>query len=366
MTHEHRLRVFSEVISRVASEWPSKAVGAHDPKLWGKLKSLYPHVISLRDIYMKYFSGDLVNGHIPLASLIFRASWYQIERGGSHNIRTLLELGLDLCVKCSDRDSLQVQDLEGDINCCLGAVANETNDAESCLEYNKRYLEIQLNLQRKSELPVEKLPRAYNQMGTAWMMTREYEKAESSFSNSMAGFRALPIYDMDMMTFPMANIGLAYWLQGRLDDAAAVLEEGLNEREEAFGVMDRRCFRSEQFHVKALTQYKSTLGAHHHRTADVCHKVAQHCLRNGQKEEAYRLTDQALNVWAVDESAYRPEIARTTFLKAKVAWALERETDALNLYRKAAKLRRKLTNQHKKHDQLSESEFDELVTFWSR
>ncbi|KAK6855174.1 hypothetical protein PG995_008706 [Apiospora arundinis] len=142
----------------------------------------------------------------------------------------------------------------------------------------------------------------------------------------------------------MANVGLAYWLQGRLSAASAVLEEGLRDREEDYGFMDTHSFR----------------------TADVCHKVAQHCLRNSHNEQSERLVDQALSVWSVDKSAYLPEIARTTFLKAKVAMALDRETEAIGLYRKAASMRKVLTSQAKKHDQLSEADFDELVTFWSR
>ncbi|KAK8052676.1 hypothetical protein PG996_011977 [Apiospora saccharicola] len=362
MNPEHRLQVFSSVVSRVATEWPS-AIGAHDPKQWKTMEALYPHVISLRDIYLKY----------------------QHERGASHNIRPLLIFALGLCEQ-SDQDLPQVQDLESDIRYCLGAVSNETNDAGACLEHNTRFLEIQLNLRNKSGNFDERLARAYNQMGTGWMMAGEYEKAESCFSSSIAGYQALPGYNVCMRSIPMANIGLAYWLQGRLGDAAAVLEEGLNDREEVYGVMDKHSFRtgrflhalgnvyldqghvekSEQFHWRALAQYQSTIGNHHHRTADVCHKVAQHCLRNGQKEQAAWLIDQALHVWSVDNAAYLPEIARTTFLKAKVALALGNETEALDLYKQAASLRKSLTSQPKKHDQLGEADFDELVTFWSR
>ncbi|KAK8018781.1 tetratricopeptide repeat domain containing protein [Apiospora marii] len=294
MSPEHRLRVFSSVVSRVASEWPS-VIGAHDPKQWKSMEALYPHVISLRDIYLKYFD----------------------DKSG----------------RCD-----------------------------------------------------EKLARAYNQMGTGWMMAGEYEKAESCFSSSIAGYQSSPGYSACMRSIPMANIGLAYWLQGRLSDAAAVLEEGLKDREEVYGRMDSQSFRtgrflhalgnvyhdqghadkSEVFHCRALAQYQSTIGNHHHRTADVCHKVAQHCLRNGKREQAARLVEQALHAWSVDNSAYLPEIARTTFLKAKVAMALGDETGAMESYKKAAGLRKRLTNQPKKHDQLCEADFDELVTFWSR
>ncbi|KAK8068768.1 hypothetical protein PG994_005384 [Apiospora phragmitis] len=356
MRPERCVEVFCKVVSCVASEWKSP-LGAHDPDLWDSMEALYPHVVSLRDIYLRYLRGDFVDQHITLASLLLRASWLLTP---SQN-----PLGQ---------------------NSNMMIVANETNDAKSCLRHNQRYLEIQLNIQQQSEIPIEKLPRAYNQMGTAWMMVGEYDKAQSSFSSSITGFKALPVYDINMVSIPMANIGLAYWLQGSLNDAAAVLEEGLRDREDIYGFMDTHSFRtgrflhalgnvyfdqgrtekSEHLHYKALAQYQSTIGNHHHRTADVCHKVAQHCLRNGGKDQAMRLVDQALQVWSVDKSAYLPEIARTTFLKAKIAMALDRETEAMTLYRKAASLRKRLTSQPKEHDQLSESDFDELVTFWSR
>lgn len=71
-------------------------------------------------------------------------------------------------------------------------------------------------------------------------------------------------------------------------------------------------------------------------------------------------------MWSADESSYRPEIARTTFLKAKVVMALDREMEAAALYHKALASRKRLTIQPQKHEQLGEADFDELVTFWSR
>jgi hypothetical protein len=34
-----------------------------------------------------------------------------------------------------------------------------------------------------------------------------------------------------------------------------------------------------EIHQNALLHYKSTIGNNHHRTADVCHRVAQHYIR---------------------------------------------------------------------------------------
>ena len=46
-----------------------------------------------------------------------------------------------------------------------------------------------------------------------------------------------------MLAIFVANLGLAYWLQGRLEDAVRVLEEGLKEREMSYGLNDKHSFR---------------------------------------------------------------------------------------------------------------------------
>jgi hypothetical protein len=39
-------------------------------------------------------------------------------------------------------------------------------------------------------------------------------------------------------------------------------------------------------HSRALAQFRSTIGETNHRTADVCHKVAEHFIRRGDDKEA--------------------------------------------------------------------------------
>lgn len=128
-----------------------------------------------------------------------------------------------------------------------------------------------------------------------------------------------------------------------------------------------RIDESAEFHNKALQQYQSTIRNHHHRTADVCHKVAQHCIRNGRLSEAIEFIDQALKVWSADAEKYRPETARTSFLKAKVLSLLGQEAEARDLFHSAATLRSKVAKVPEKPvEDLTENDFDELVTFWSR
>lgn len=40
------------------------------------------------------------------------------------------------------------------------------------------------------------------------------------------------------------------------------------------------------YHERALAQYEATIGDHHHRTADVRCRVAEHHIRYGQYEDA--------------------------------------------------------------------------------
>lgn len=143
---------------------------------------------------------------------------------------------------------------------------------------------------------------------------------------------------------------------------------------------------SEEYHRRALMQYQSTIGNNHHRTADVCHRVAQHCLRHRELEAAVwvpltlplnikflivlnssKLIDQALKVWSTNKQVYIPELARTTFLKARVLFQQKEDKSASVLFKEAVKLRNSIQNIKTKPDrELEEKDFDELVTFWSR
>ena len=66
-------------------------------------------------------------------------------------------------------------------------------------------------------------------------------------------------------------------------------------------------------------------------------------------------------------ASYGPEIARTTFLKSRLREAQRRLNEAEALRKEAAALRATIPNAPEKAvDELEESDFDELVTFWSR
>lgn len=175
-----------------------------------------------------------------IKSILISNLRYQHERGASHNIKAMLKLALTITTK---RKTIENADLESDIRYSLGAVANETNDGPSCLEHNRIFLEIQLEATKNTGKFDERLPRAHNQLGTGWMMAVEYVKAEKAFSTAASLYEQLPEYNKGLRSIPLANLGLAYWLQGRLEIASQVLLAGLKDREELYGCMDKHSFR---------------------------------------------------------------------------------------------------------------------------
>lgn len=91
-------------------------------------------------------------------------------------------------------------------------------------------------------------------------------------------------------------------------------------------------------------------------------------MRRGSFKGALALVDQALRVWNADRDVYLPEIARTSFLKAKILFRMEEDrTTSTLLFRQAASGWKSITGiKEIEYENLSEEHFDELVTFWSK
>lgn len=84
---------------------------------------------------------------------------------------------------------------------------------------------------------------AHNQMGCAWMMAGDYQKGCELFQEALRIWKSNPMYKKGLASMEYANLGLSYWLLGQLDQASRILEEGLKEREEGFGVDNPELFR---------------------------------------------------------------------------------------------------------------------------
>jgi hypothetical protein len=78
--------------------------------------------------------------------------------------------------------------------------------------------------------------------------------------------------------------------------------------------------------------------------------------------------DQALSVWRPRKSSYLPELARTTFLKAKLLQLAGDEAEAVKLSNEAMALRNRIPNLPQKLDgsSLKDEDFESQVTYFSR
>jgi hypothetical protein len=72
-------------------------------------------------------------------------------------------------------------------------------------------------------------------------------------------------------------------------------------------------------------------------------------------------------VWSVDRRSYRPEIARTSFLKYRLCELQGDNVGATLPLKSAIELLEEIIGAlEKPAGELEEADFDELVTFWSR
>ena len=130
-----------------------------------------------------------------------------------------------------------------DIHYALEAVATETNDPAACLHHTGLLLDLRLQALKEGDPPGIRLAVAHNERGIAWMMNGKYEKAAQEFEEGISIYKSLKDYWYQMISLPLANLGLAYWLLGDYEKASETLLKSLKEREKHLGYMDKDSFR---------------------------------------------------------------------------------------------------------------------------
>ncbi|KAI0436327.1 hypothetical protein F4803DRAFT_542680 [Xylaria telfairii] len=385
MKPEAELLMFFAAVDLILSAWGNTPlVQRHVLSLAKSREELFPHALALRNRYISKYMEQNPPESIKIARLMNESGWFQHERGHSQDIKSFLTLALQICERNPGEDATQVL---SDVHYGLAAAANETNNAKECLHHTERLLKLRLEAHSVSQKNDIRLAIAHNEIGIAWIMNHNYEEGLAEFHKSILVYQQLEDYWPSMDTNPRTNMGFTYWVMGHLDQAEKTLLELLHDREKRFGVNDMESYRtgrvyhglgnicfdqghfeeSETWHQRALSQYQSTLGNNHHKTADLCHRVAKHCLRRGEVDNARTLLDQALQIYRVREAVYQPELARTTFLKAKLELQCGHEPEAKKLFEHARDMREKLSSVPPKPDaSLRELDFDEAVTFFSR
>ncbi|KAL8999384.1 MAG: hypothetical protein Q9188_005898 [Gyalolechia gomerana] len=405
---QHETAVLSAAIHLVDRAWGSTLdylnhVSFFDKDRWGLVR----HITRLKGILEKRDGNLNTSTRIQLTRLLVEAGWWLHEKHYSSKTEPPLDptldigdyyLGKDIDNLLFDREEInhllfhseEVNHLFFDIHLRLSSITSETNRATQSLQHAKRLLDICTGPQSGIRLAI-----AHNQLGVALCLTYNYDAAKDQFNNSIKTYKELSEYWDGMDIDPRVNLGFVYWYLGDLTKANQILEDCLQTRESetrsrkmdldpystgrlrhALGNvrLDQERFQeSEKLHETALQQYEMT--RIRNKAADLCHKVAQHCVRKNEYDKAMQLIEQALRTWRIRELFHAPEIARTMFLKSIVREKQGIVKEAKYLAEDARQRRNRILSWARivkgekmieKDKKLTEKDLDKLAVLFSR
>jgi tetratricopeptide (TPR) repeat protein len=168
---------------------------------------------------------------------------WQYERG---NFKTA-KLGADLArslIEKQDKSFLPNRNhFLSLIHDILGCIANGSNNPGASMEHNRIFLDLRMEIASSNGKNDELLAYAHNQLGCAWMMAKMYKQGAELFALALKIWHSLPSYHPGDASMEYANLGLALLLQGRVEEASKLLEEGHQARVEGYGENDTESFR---------------------------------------------------------------------------------------------------------------------------
>ncbi|KAH7047476.1 NB-ARC and TPR domain protein [Macrophomina phaseolina] len=398
---------FMACVGMVCTLWPFESfTWRHGTGRWWDCEELFPHVLKLKEIGNRIVpSEDDLAGDYRFARLLTDAGWYHHERGRSSESKLFDDMAQTICQAWVDRISKQrtvskeVRRYLGDLHATLaeithnrGCIASETNEPLGALHHFEQFNDMmRKEFDQEPELLRKdmRLAISWNELGNAYMLNKQWQRGEECFHKSIRTMQKLAFFKEINLSLPTVNLGLSYWLQGKHEEALECLEQGLHTRRQTYGSEDRESFITGRFlhalgnlnasmmereeslayHRKALLHYKSTLGNNHHRTADVCVKVAEHHMRLKQDDTALALLDHALTAYSNRET-YVPEKARALFKRSGILRAMRKADEAEETLKEAAELYNEAATANgqkkKKAEDLTDEDFTALVAFWSR
>ncbi|KAI0441439.1 tetratricopeptide repeat domain-containing protein [Xylaria telfairii] len=386
--------IFDQIVRVLWADWPSampkpsKAPELPQPKSsggrlhvgrWPICAAIYPHVLRIHQLWSTI--SDLSEAtKLQFAKLLNEAAWYQKERGRTRDFDGFFETARSICESSNhaDRDALLA-----DIYFCLGAIAMDASDFEASRIYKERSFDLVFKICRELGTADERLYLAYAERGISRIQDRRYEEGEADLKEALRIRKALGNY---VPRSGEANLSWGLLAQGKLEECNTLLLDSLAGREKALGKNDRESVRtglilyalgnlraaqdqwdqSFEYHQRALDHMRATVGERDFYTANVAHKISEHLIRLGRNEEAITAINEALEIWSVDPSAHKNEIARTTFLKGKLFQATGKAQKAAIALRVAGRLRKEITKENRDVKDLTTEDFDEIVAFWAR
>ena len=268
------IEVFSATVALVSSVWPFQEFDwRHGIGRWRKCEQLFSHVKSLEQHYnrlkpsRKSFEEDL-----QFAKLLTDAGWY-VEMFLSMRFTDNVDRFYHECGRSSDAAPMfasaqaiaerletdlsneqyiildrtkaikEVNSLIAEIHHNFGCIGTETNDPSSTLKHFQIFNEMMMretgNETRRKD---KRLAISWNELGNAYMLNGMWKKGEESFKRSINIMQQVDGSKNIDNSFAAVNLGLAYWLTGRYDDAFNIMMEGLGHREVLYGPDDKESF----------------------------------------------------------------------------------------------------------------------------
>ncbi|GFF26775.1 probable disease resistance protein At1g58390 [Aspergillus udagawae] len=386
--------MFDKVVRILWADWPSAMPKpSKEPELpqpkssggrlyvgrWPACAAIYPHVLRIHQLWSSI--SDLSEAtRLLFAKLLTEAAWYQKERGRTKQFDGFFDTARSICEASThpDRDSLLA-----DIHFCLGAIAMDASDFDASRIHKERSLDLVSKICQELGTADERLYLAYAERGISRIQDRRYQEGEADLKEALRIRKALGNY---IPRSGEANLSWALLAQGKLEECNTLLLDSLMGREQALGKNDRvdvrtglilyalgnlraaqnRWDESFEYHQRAWHHMLGTVGERDFYTANVAHKIAEHLIRSGRNEEAIAMINAALDIWSVDPSAHKNEIARTTFLKGKLFETTGKIQKASVALRVACRLRKEITKEDRDVKSLTTENFDEIVAFWAR
>ncbi|KAK2811685.1 hypothetical protein FQN50_002031 [Emmonsiellopsis sp. PD_5] len=382
------------VVAVLWADWPSampklpEEVGLPQPKStggrlhvgrWPLCAAIYPHILRIHQLWPTI--PDLCEvTRFFFAKLLSEAAWYQKERGRRKQFDGFFETTRKICESSTKGDWLFVL---ADIHFYLGSIAMDTNDFDTSRIHKEHSFDLVSKICEQLETRDERLYLAYAERGISRIQDRRYQEGESDLKEALQIRKDLGNY---IPRSGEANLAWGLLAQGKLEECNTLLLDSLAGREKALGKDDRESARtglilyvlgnlraaqnqldeSFEYHQRAWRHMRETVGERDFYTANVAHKMAEHMIRTGRYEEAIIMVNGALDVWSVDPSSHKNEIARTTFLKGKLFEAMGKTQEASVALRVACRLRKEITKEDRDVETLTTEDFDEIVAFWAR
>ncbi|KAF2108477.1 hypothetical protein BDV96DRAFT_652728 [Lophiotrema nucula] len=390
MQPSHYQSVFSMALELVSLSWPFEKFGwRHNVARWRKCEELFPHVLRL-----KVLAADIIPSVPSLdvqISITMRGHFLE-----SQSLIETAQITANLVKESysqaetfqkSPKEVKMLNEIIAETHHNLGCIGTESNQPVFTLKHFTKFNEMMaVEIDEDLQTIDNRLAISWNELGNGYMMNCMWKEGESCFKKSLQIAQRLSSFDPADFSFPYVNLGLAYWLSNRLDDALQTLQEGLHFREAKFGPNDKQSFitgrflyaignvlesqkmmtESLSYHERALSQFLSTIGKNHHRTGDVHVRLAGHHLWLCNFDEAGKHVDEALRIFG-DRVIFLPERARALFRKGDILQAAGMATEAVRWQQESLSLYLKISgNGTVTPGSVTDANFESLVAFWSR